>query len=69
MKLLKARTTDETTEFFNLDKVLTITPNQNGDKVKILMGAGLFWWCWADSLQIIAVSDNDFPDVLREARP
>lgn len=66
MKLLKAHTTDGTTEFFNLDKILTITPNYDNSKVKILIGAGPFWWCWRDSLQIIAVSDNDFPDVLRE---
>lgn len=42
MRFLKAITTDGTTEYFNADKILTITPRKSGD-VTILMGAGLYW--------------------------
>ena len=47
---LKATTTEGKTELFNLDRVLTITPNNNGT-TKILMGAGLFWSVYSDSIE------------------
>lgn len=49
---LKATTTEGKTELFNLDRVLNITPNKNGT-VKILMGAGLYWTVYADSIEYI----------------
>ena len=48
---LKATTPEGKTELFNLDRVLTITPNNNGT-VKILMGAGLYWTVNAESIQL-----------------
>lgn len=41
MKFLKAITTEGKTEYFNVDKILTITPEKRA--VKILMGAGLYY--------------------------
>lgn len=48
MVFLKAITKDGKTEYFNPEKILSIQPN--GDTVKILMGAGLFWTVKRDSL-------------------
>ena len=50
MQLLKATTTDGQTEYFNSNRILTLQPNEDGKRVKILMGAGLYWWVWADSI-------------------
>lgn len=50
MNYLKATTTDGVTEYFNADKILTLQPSENGERVKILMGAGLYWWVWSDSI-------------------
>ena len=52
MMFLKATDTDGKTEFFNLDKVLNITPLANG-QVKILMGAGLHWRVYPDSISLV----------------
>ena len=41
MKFLKAITTEGKTEYFNVNQILTITPEINA--VKILMGAGLYY--------------------------
>lgn len=49
---LKATTTEGKTELFNLDKILSITPKNHGT-VKILMGAGLYWTVYADSIEYI----------------
>ena len=62
MKFLKATTTDGKTEYFNLNKVLTISPI-NGDVVKILMGAGMFWMVERDSLQVWDMSDREIEEV------
>lgn len=48
---LKAITTDGKTEYFNSDKIISIKPN--GENVKILMGAGMFWNVKSDSLQFV----------------
>ena len=48
--LLKATTTEGKTEIFNLDRILTFRPYGNGT-VQILMGAGLYWTVYADSIQ------------------
>lgn len=58
MKFLKATTTDGQTEYFNLEKILTITPI-SGDRVKILLGAGLYWTVYKDSIIIWDLSDHD----------
>ena len=50
MNLLKAITTDGQTEYFNLDRILSLQPSEDGERVKILIGAGLYWWVWADSI-------------------
>lgn len=50
MRILKATTTDGKPEVFNLDRVLTIAPH--GEKIKILMGAGLYWIVERDSIII-----------------
>lgn len=49
---LKATTTEGKTELFNLDRVLSIMPNENGT-TKILMGAGLAWRVHTDSIQTV----------------
>lgn len=59
MKFLKATTTDGNTEYFNLDKILTIRPLPCGERVKILMGAGLFWTVERDSMHVWDMSDNE----------
>ena len=55
MKFLRVLTTDDVTEYISMDKILNITPYD--DKVKILLGAGLFWWAWRDSLAVIDMAD------------
>ena len=56
MHYLKATTTDGQREYFNLDKILTIQDSPDGTRKKILMGAGLYWWVWADSLTILTIN-------------
>lgn len=58
MKFLQATTTEGKTEYFNLNKILTITPI-DGDRVKILMGAGLFYIVDRDSLHVRDMSDRE----------
>ena len=54
---IKAVTEDNKTELFNLDKVMSISTRENG-MVKILMGAGLYWDVYPDSIeQIDCVKD------------
>lgn len=65
MKLLKAITIEGDTEFFNPSKILTYKPNQDGTRVKILMGAGLYWWVERESLQIIDAGDNEISNILK----
>ena len=57
MHYLKATTTDGKREFFNLDKILTIRENADGTQLTILMGAGLYWQIWADSLRITDIHE------------
>ena len=52
MHYLKATTTEGHREYFNLDKILTLQDSADGTRIKIFMGAGLYWWVWADSLRI-----------------
>lgn len=57
MKYLKATTTEGQREYFNLDRILSIQDSADGTKKKILMGAGLHWWVWADSLKITNINE------------
>lgn len=52
MMFIKATDTDGKTELFNLDHVMNITPLANGT-VKILMGAGLYWHVYPDSISLV----------------
>lgn len=49
---LRCTTTEGKIELFNLDRILSITPNANGT-TKILMGAGLYWKVNTDSIEIV----------------
>lgn len=51
MKYLKTITTNGKTEYINADKIISIVPN--GDTIKILCGAGLYWNVRAASLEWI----------------
>ena len=56
MKFIKANIKsndfhDGTTEIFNLDKIMTFCAH--GDNVKILMGAGMSWLVYRDSIELI----------------
>lgn len=54
MKFLKAVTTDGSTEYFNIQNILTIKPyGENLNSLKILMGAGLYWIVKADTVEIV----------------
>ena len=57
MRLLKATTTEGKREFFNLDRILTLQESADGTRVKIFMGAGLYWWVWADSMRITNIRE------------
>ena len=54
---IKVKTTDGKTELFNLDRVLNITPYDSGT-AKILMGAGLYWDIYTDSIEIIDCTND-----------
>lgn len=60
---LQATTTDGKIELFNLDQILSIQPNGNGT-TKILMGAGLYWTVYTDSIEIIDCT-NDLLKAIR----
>lgn len=53
MKFIKAVTLEGKTEYFNVDHVLNIAPN--GNSIKILMGAGLYWNVKPDSMQLVGI--------------
>ena len=64
MNLLKVTTTDGQTEYLNLDRILSLQPSEDGKRVKILMGAGLYWWVWADSITVLNASYNEIQNIL-----
>ena len=49
---LQATTTEGKIELFNLDQILSIQPKSNGT-TKILMGAGLYWNVYTDSIELV----------------
>lgn len=55
MKFLKITTTDNTVEYLALDKILSIQPQNH--RIKILMGAGLYWFALPESLEIKKLED------------
>lgn len=60
MNYLKATTTDGVTEYFNADKILTISAEQwteDGNVTKILMGAGLYWRVYTNSIEIVKIEN------------
>ena len=57
MRLLKVITTDGDLEYLNTERILSIQESKDGTKIKILMGAGLYWWVWADSLRITDIRE------------
>lgn len=65
MLFLKAKTTNDKTEFFNLDKILTLVPE--GQLTKILMGANLYWRVYTDSIEILDLGYNEIKETLVEA--
>ena len=60
---IKAVTEDNKTELFNLDKVMSISTRENG-MVKILMGAGMYWDVYSDSIEYI----DCINDLIREIK-
>ena len=60
---IKAVTEDNKTELFNLNKVMSISTRENG-MVKILMGPGLYWDVYPDSIEYI----DCINDLMREIK-
>ena len=57
MRLLKVTTTNGEREFLNTDRILSLQESKDGTQVKILMGAGLYWWVWADSMRMTNIQE------------
>ena len=57
MMFLKVITKDGELEYLNAKNILSIQPLKNGDNVKILMGAGLYWIVKADSMELISLEE------------
>ena len=58
MKFLKAITKSGATEFFNIQNILSIKPYGNNlEELKILMGAGLYWYVKADTVELVELED------------
>jgi len=57
MNLLKVTTTEGKREFLNLDRILSLQESADGTQIKILMGAGLYWKVWADSMRITNIQE------------
>ena len=57
MKFLKAISIDGDTEYFNLEKIISIRPLPCGERVKILMGAGLYWTILKNTMEIVEMGD------------
>ena len=57
MLFLKAITTEGSTEYFNIENILSIKPcGNNFEDLKILMGAGLYWIVKADTVEIVELN-------------
>lgn len=53
------------TEFFNLDKILNIAPRKSGTS-KILMGAGLYWDVYTDTMEIVELDTTEALSIVME---
>lgn len=57
MKILKINLADTgEVEFLNLEKIISFKPQ--GERVKILMGAGLYWYAERDTMEILELPQN-----------
>lgn len=63
MKLLKIVTDTGEIEYLALDRILSIMPK--GNRVKILMGAGLYWWAERETMEILTLPEN-FDEIINE---
>jgi hypothetical protein len=60
MLFIKALTFDKSeVEYFNLSNVLSIKELPNGS-TKILMGAGLYWQVWTDTIEFVDTTKIEF---------
>lgn len=55
------------TEFFNLDRVLNIAPHAKSGTSKILMGAGLYWDVYTDTMEIVELGAPQSLNIIKEA--
>ena len=53
MIFINAKTIDGDYELFNLEKIISIKPNDDNGTTKILMGAGLYWTVITSSITYI----------------
>lgn len=57
MKILKINLADTgEIEFLNLEKIISFKPQ--GERVKILMGAGLYWYAERETMEILSLPQN-----------
>lgn len=62
MKILKINLADTgEVEFLNLEKIISFKPQ--GERVKILMGAGLYWYAERETMEILELPHN-FDEIL-----
>lgn len=72
MKFLKAVVSrpeahEGDTELFNVSQIVNINPRKNGYEIKILMGAGLAWFVYKDSMEIVELEiTEDFKNLYWE---
>lgn len=64
MKFIKLTSNNGITDFINLEKVLTITPLENG-QIKILLGAGLYYTGDGKTAALVDLSDNNINNLVR----
>lgn len=57
MLFLKAVTTDGKVEFLNAQNILSMQPQGHGEKLKILMGAGLYWIVETKSVELVELEN------------
>lgn len=58
MLFLKATTMEGKTEYFNASKIVSIQPlGKNQERVKILMGSGMFWIIQSNKMQMLTMED------------
>ncbi len=63
MKFLSGITRDGQSEMIAIDKIISIA--DRGNDIKILTGAGLYWFFDRSTVSIMDLSDNKLMEVLR----